>query len=210
MKLKAILRPLLPTTLVDYLRKEWVVPVIHQKWVRAGKPLPPPHAIKQMVLREYAQRFQLRILVETGTYRGVMIEAQRRHFEKIYSIELEPTLFRAAQARFKAWPNIQILEGDSGKVLPQLAPGLVEAALFWLDGHYSAGETALGDKECPIYEELETVLAQPYSHVILIDDARCFDGTHDYPTLEALADFVRAKAPQYHFETKDDIIRLTP
>jgi hypothetical protein len=102
------------------------------------------------------------------------------------------------------------LEGDSGKVVPTLVPTLDKAVLFWLDGHYSSGITAKGEKECPIHEELSPILKSKYWHVILIDDARHFVGQNDYPTLEKLEKFVKKINTGYQMEVKDDLIRLTP
>ena len=48
-------------------------------------------------------------------------------------------------------------------------------ALFWLDGHYSGGETAKGDADSPLREELEAIGRHPIkTHVIPIDDVRSF------------------------------------
>ena len=41
---------------------------------KRGRLLPPPHFVKQKVLRDYASRYNLRVLVETGTYYGDMID----------------------------------------------------------------------------------------------------------------------------------------
>ena len=115
-----------------------------------------------------------------------MVEAQRNHFEKIYSIELSEKLFNRAKKRFKDYSHITILHGDSGIVLNKLIPEIDKPALFWLDGHYSGGITAKGEKECPVPEELKTILKSSLPHIILIDDARLFNGTHDYPTIEQI------------------------
>jgi len=81
--------------------------------------------------------------------------------------------------------------------------------LFWLDGHYSGGNTAKGEKETPIMEELRQICAHPVkNHLILIDDAREFTGQNDYPTIESLRTFVGARLPGYGFDVKDDIIRI--
>ena len=79
------------------------------EWEKNGKPLPPPHIVKQMAIEEYRKKFHAEILVETGTYLGDMVEAQRNRFKKIYSIELSERLFKKAKKRFKAFPNIKIL-----------------------------------------------------------------------------------------------------
>lgn len=179
-----------------------------KKWDNKGRPVPAPHIVKELAIEEYKERYRCRILVETGTYRGDMIYAEKDHFKKIYSIELDKTLFEKAVKKFKKHPHITILWGDSGEVLKNVVPLLEEPALFWLDGHYSGGITAKGDKECPIFEELETIFASQHHHVILIDDARCFNGTHDYPTIAELTDYVQQHKPGYTIEVKDDFIRL--
>ena len=120
------------------------------EWERNGRPIPPPHIVKQMAIVEYRKKFHTEILVETGTYMGDMVEAQRDHFKKIYSIELSEKLFNKAQKRFKDHLHIKIVQGDSGTVLNKLMAEIDRPALFWLDGHYSGGITAKGDKECPV------------------------------------------------------------
>ena len=179
------------------------------EWEKNGRPLPPPHIVKQKAIEAFRKRFQTKILVETGTYLGDMVEAQRTHFEKIYSIELSEKLFNRAKKRFKDHSHITILQGDSGVVLNKLIPGIDQPALFWLDGHYSGGITAKAEKECPVPEELETILKSSLSHVILIDDARLFNGTQDYPTIEEIENMIKKRGDPYLLEIKDDIIRIT-
>ena len=49
--------------------------------------------------------------------------------------------------------------------------------------------------------------AGKYNHVILIDDARLFNGGGDYPTVEELTEYVSGKNEKYNVEVKHDIIR---
>jgi hypothetical protein len=77
-----------------------------------------------------------------------------------------------------------------------------------LDAHYSAGVTARGKTDTPILEELDTIFALCPECVVLIDDARCFDGKNGYPTLAELKKYTAAKAPNWVFEVRHDIIRL--
>ena len=87
--------------------------------------------------------------------------------------------------------------------------GQREPCLFWLDGHYSAGITAKGEKETPIWEELEHICDHPIkNHVILIDDASLFVGKNDYPNLDSLQKFVESRFPDNIFEVRDDMIRI--
>ena len=180
------------------------------EWEKNGRPSPPPHIVKQMAIEEYQKKFNAKILVETGTYLGDMVEAQRNHFEKIYSVELSKKLFQRAVKKFKLYPHINILNGDSGIVLNKIVPEIEVPALFWLDGHYSEGITAKGVKECPVEEELQAILKSELPHIILIDDARLFNGTHDYPTLDELKQLYNKSGRNYSITIKDDIIRLTP
>ncbi len=178
-------------------------------WKRRGKPVPPPPFVKQIAVEHYAKKFSLDTLVETGTYLGDMVEASKNTFRRIFSIELDTTLYNQARHRFSAFDHIVITQGDSGEVLPHVLAGISDPCLFWLDGHYSAGITARGQLETPVMEELGCILDHPVAdHVILIDDARLFVGQHDYPTIEELQKSIFEKRPGWFFEVKDDIIRI--
>lgn len=180
-------------------------------WKQRGEAGPPPHFIKQLLLRQLATRFGLRTLVETGTFLGDTVAAMRPHFDRIVSIELSAELARRARERFAQDPQVTILEGDSGALLPGVLTGLDRPALFWLDGHYSGGITAQAAVDTPVLEELAAIFAHPIdTHVVLIDDARCFDGTSGYPTIDALRTLVASHRPGWSFEVRRDCIRLLP
>ena len=172
--------------------------------------LPSMHIVKQNNIHEYREKYQLNILVETGTYLGDMVEAQKRYFNKVYSIELSNELYSQAVDRFGQDSNVEIILGDSGQKLKELLEIIKEPALFWLDGHYSAGFTAKGNLNTPIIEELRTVLTNGKEHVILIDDARLFTGEDDYPSIFQLCSFVNDLSPERKVIVADDIIRITP
>lgn len=179
-------------------------------WAEAGHPVPPPGLYKGLMLRHYAKQYNLRIFVETGTYRGNMVSALRYDFDKLYSIELDQKLFEAAKKRFADVPQIQLFQGDSGVELEKVLKTFQAPALFWLDAHYSAGETAKGSLNTPILKELDLVLGHSDKHVMLIDDARCFGVEPDYPTIQELSDYVRSKTDKFHFEVVHDLIRIFP
>jgi hypothetical protein len=207
--LKKLLGALLPQFVFNYLKRQHQRNQFH-KWQKNGQPLPPPHLVKQLAIRDYQQRYAIKTLVETGTYRGDMVEAQKRNFEKIISIELGVDLTKKATSRFKHDKNVLIVQGDSGKVLPRIMPTIESPAIFWLDGHYSAGITAKGEKDCPIFAELDAIFhGMKLDHVLLIDDARCFNGEGDYPEIDELTQYINVKNKNYRLEDKDDIIRYT-
>jgi hypothetical protein len=178
-------------------------------WERAGRPLPPPAAYKRAVVRGYGRAFGLRVLIESGTYRGEMVEAVRKHFAAIHSIELDTALWEAARRRFAGRRNVTVWHGDSGEVIGQILGRVREPALFWLDGHYSEGITAKGDLATPIVAELRHIIGHEVrDHVILVDDARCFDGTQDYPTMAQVTDLVTRARRDLAVTVRDDVIRI--
>jgi hypothetical protein len=177
-------------------------------WQKKGMPLPAPHVIKQFAINRYQQQFKLNTLVETGTYLGDMVNAQKDNFKRIISIELSNDLAQLAQQRFRNQPHIQILPGDSATVLKQVTATLTSSALFWLDGHYSGGITAKGDSECPIFGELDAIFSNNKNHIILIDDARCFVGKGDYPSLEQLSNYVKQHDSRYRISVEHDMIHV--
>lgn len=179
------------------------------EWRTNGSPLPPPPELKRSTIKQYQAAHQLHTLVETGTYLGDTIDACRHHFQKIHSIELDQKLAARATDRFQNDAKVKIHQGDSGQILRRILNDIDEPCLFWLDAHYSAGITACGEKETPIEEELGVILDHSHhDHVILIDDARLFLGTHDYPTIERLRRSLLDSRPNWTFELADDIIRF--
>lgn len=214
MSLKQFIGKMLPPDLklkLKRVEREFSRKSIIRKWIEDGRPVPPPHEIKQDIISEYKQQYNSQVLIETGTYLGDMIAAQKNNFNRIYSVELSKMLWEKAVKRFKNAPHIQILLGDSAVVLKEIVPSIQEPAIFWLDGHYSAGITAKGNTDCPIYDELNTILSSDnnINHVILIDDAREFIGQGDYPKIEDILKFVQSKKPAYKMEVKYDVIRFT-
>lgn len=181
------------------------------EWVRRGRPAPPPHIVKQLTIREFAEKREVRVLIETGTYYGDMVEAMKDYFSRIYSIELSRELYEKAKQRFAGDDKVKIIHGDSGIELGKLIASLDQAAVFWLDGHYSEGVTARGDKDTPIYEELTHIFNSPQKgHVIIIDDARLFGTDPAYPSIDELSRFAKAKNPNVTIEVENDSIRIVP
>ena len=234
--LAAIMKSNLPRPLVN-LAKAIIIPILRNKWKRHttvkqwidqdminddeidwlvlnwqrhGRPIPPPPKIKQKIVAEIAKNYGCKALVETGTYKGDMIFAQLANFDELYSIELSEEFHQQALQRFEKFPHVKLLQGDSGEELPKLTPKLKLKTLFWLDGHYCGGETAQSALECPIYNELKSILLENKNHVILVDDARMFNGTRDYPTLEELNKYINQNFVNYTMKVVNDVIEILP
>lgn len=177
----------------------------------SGKSVIPPQAIKQGMLKKYCHLFELRTLVETGTYFGDMVDSMKHEVDKIYSVELSRKLFEKASNRFSADEHIEIINGDGGEKLPQIMQQLDQPALFWLDGHYSAGFTAKGESDTSILRELVAIFEAPnLDHVVIIDDARCFGSDAGYPTIDEIKKYVLSQRPDAQILIENDSIIITP
>ena len=205
--MRKIIRKAIEMVLGKHLYMElWKVTI--DKWVnkKRGKDIQNKN---ESSIFEYKNRFNPKIFIETGTYHGNMVNAMKDRFEKIYSIELGDELYEAAKKRFANNKHIEIIHGDSGKELSRLLGRISEPALFWLDAHYSGGITARGSIDTPIERELQVIMQHPIKeHVILIDDARHFTGTNNYPTKTMIENI--AQEHNRSFEMKDDNFRIYP
>ena len=64
-------------------------------------PSVPSHLLKQRTVRDYAQRYGLRVLIETGTYYGEMVAAMKKPLCEIHSVNR----FRARRTRRKKFSS---------------------------------------------------------------------------------------------------------
>jgi hypothetical protein len=180
-------------------------------WSNGSGARGPLHFTKEGVVRQYADRFGLRNFVETGTYMGDMTHAVRDRFDKIVTVELDSGFCKAARWRLRKLSHVTVIEGDSSTVLPQILQATSEPCLFWLDAHYSGWPTSKSESDTPIVRELEVILDHPVrEHVVLIDDACCFTGDDDYPSISHLHDFATTRRSDMTLHVADDIIRLHP
>jgi len=180
-----------------------------RKWESAGRPIPPPYAIKRRTILEYAQRFGCKIFIETGTYMGDTPWALRDSFRELNTIELHQGLYERARRVFARVPHVNCIQGDSGQRLPELVKKYNEPILFWLDGHYCGEGTGRGVEDAPVMREIVCIFDHPVrDHVILLDDARDFVGRSGYPTVEALRDWVAKRRPDWVFLVEHDVIRI--
>ena len=191
----------------------WQTRSLQQKrdWEAAGQVDPPPHIVKEEVVRAAAQTGGIHTLVETGTLHGDMVAAVAADFDRVYSIELSRELYWLARLRFLGRRRVRLVRGDSSEKIPVLLAHIDEPCVFWLDGHYGGGIMAKGKTVSPIIEELSAILAHRVrEHVVLINDAGMFArGTGDPPSLASLESLVKASRPASTFVVQDNIIRVT-
>lgn len=179
-------------------------------WLRSGCRGSPPHPIKLMIVGSYLRQFSIAHFVETGTYLGETLGYVAQQGVRSTSIEIGTELYQAACKRFKRYENVRLVQGDSAQKLPEVLKEIERPTLFWLDGHYCVGISARAESQTPILAEVESILYHPIKkHVVLIDDARLFDGSNDYSYLDDLLRLIRQDG-NYTAEVSADIVRLVP
>lgn len=170
----------------------------------------PPQSVKLAVIRHNIPDPHPRVFVETGTYYGDTVAAIKDMYSKVISIEVDETLYKKACVRFAADKNVHITHGDCAKKLPEALATLGEAAVFWLDGHYSGVETGKGEVEDPILISLNQIAAHPVrEHVLFIDDARTFDGREGRPDISEIFNCIKKINSRYIIRVQNDIIVAT-
>jgi hypothetical protein len=114
------------------------------------------------------------VFIETGTLVGGTTFAMEPLFEKVYTIELSEKYHNLTKNKYNG-NKIEFILGDSSKVFETLLPTLEDKVIFFLDGHWSSGDTGKGVKDCPLIEEI-THINNLYKNeaIIIIDDYRLF------------------------------------
>ena len=189
--MKNLLKKILPTGLLELVRQRRDF----YAWKQRGYLENSPQKVKQNVFLKYG--IEGANWVETGTYLGTTTQYLSNLSHHVYSIEPEQNLYSDARKRFEG-RNVTLFNDTSENVLPSLLPKLNGNINFWLDGHYSAGVTFKGDKDCPVEDELSAIEANfdNFEKIsIIIDDVRCFLPSEseysDYPSIDYLVDWAR-------------------
>lgn len=155
------------------------------------------------------------VFIETGSYIGDGIQfAVDAGFKQIYSIELSEKYFEISSKRFSNNPNVKVIKGESQEILWDLIKDIKSPITFWLDGHYSSGDTAKGKFVAPLLQELECIKSHDIkTHTILIDDLRCwnvYNPSHGFTTEDLIVKIMEINS-KYKIEyidgyAKNDIL----
>lgn len=160
-------------------------------------------------LLNHFKRFQNDAFIECGTFLGNGLQcALDAGFKKCYSIEIQPHLYEKAVSRFSKEINsnkVNLFLGSSETVLEEIINRLDCSATFWLDAHISSNYGDKIGKNCPIFEELNSISkSQIKNHTLLIDDLNCFGKeAHDFITIDQVKDEILKINKNYKFEFLD-------
>ena len=133
------------------------------------------------------------------------------------TIELSEILFDRHGGKLAEIDNVTPHQGDSREILPEIIRAHPDQrCLFWLDGHWSGGETAGEDDECPLLGEL-ACLSERRNDIILIDDARLFlcapprpHKPSQWPTISEVITFLIESGDRRFVQIVDDVIFIVP
>lgn len=155
--------------------------------------------------------------VETGTFTGNTTKWAAGLFRTVVSVEASDKLHALAKQRLARSGNVTLHHGWSHEVLPSIMAVTPGQAVVWLDAHWSCGETAGSDLECPVLAEIAAVDAGNVDHIVMIDDARLFISppppplhADSWPTIGAVVDELRRRRPHTHVALLDDVIIRVP
>ncbi len=197
------------STIFEYIKNR----KIYQDWAQRRFAAPSPTIVKnEVILRNGIPNA---IWIETGTYKGDTSALLAKTAKMVYTIEPAQTLYEAAKARFVNSKNIQVIQGLSENVMPNLLSQLNGNINFWLDGHYSTGVTFQGPKDSPLLEELACIEQHLHKFpqvVILIDDVRyCANPSchqfSGYPKLDEMVDWAKRNKLFWHIEHDTMVIK---
>jgi hypothetical protein len=166
--------------------------------------------------RQLRDDLDLRRGIETGTFRGGGARLMAEIFPEAASIELSAELHAAAVAELADVRNLRLLQGDSRRWLPELLDPSTPT-LYFLDGHWSSGDTAGEGDECPVLDELRAIAGGHPDDVVLVDDARFFtvapeppNRPEQWPGIVEVFDQLRAGRPDHHVTLVHDVVVAVP
>jgi hypothetical protein len=148
------------------------------------------------------------VFVETGSHIGEgIVKALAAGFKEVRSIEAGEKQYRHCLERFRGDPRVRLWRGDSAVCLKHVISDVRRPVTFWLDGHYSEGDTCRCEHEQPLLFELAQIADHPVkNHFVLIDDWREY-GRH----AEEVHGFLRRiMTPSFRTTLVDDIYVAVP
>ena len=85
--------------------------------------------------------------IETGTLNGDTIFALEPYFNKLYTVEFSEKYYINTLKKYRG-NKINFLLGDSSIVFESLLTNITDKCIFFLDGHFSGGDTGQSNKDC--------------------------------------------------------------
>lgn len=155
----------------------------------------------------------LKVFVEGGTYTGGTAINASKVFDFIFTIEKSDQMYEVAKHNLSGIAEITLLKGDTREHIDSITQQN-HNLLYWLDAHWSGGDTYGEDDECPLIGELGAIFKYNKKCAILIDDARLFLATppkphvlENWPTLKHI---VKAIPDEWDLIEYEDVFYIIP
>lgn len=149
------------------------------QWSKSNFRVPTPQFIKNSVFSRHTD--DSTVWIETGTYKGTSTKFFSKYSKFVHTIEPDYNLWSSTKNELnnKGYKNIAFYNGTSEEMLDKVLNDIKGQKLsIWLDGHWSGGDTFLGNNPTPVLEELKILkkYVQKFNKIsILIDDIRDFN-----------------------------------
>lgn len=126
------------------------------------KPFNSNHLFGDEVVLPLKKQFDIKHVIETGTYKGSTTLWFSDHFDAVTTVESNETYVQTLRRTFSSRKNIKLVHGDSGALLGAEIPSQGNV-LFYLDAHWGA--------YWPLHDELRAIAKRAKGRcVIIIDD----------------------------------------
>lgn len=136
------------------------------------------------LLNEYVKNRKIKVFIETGTADGDGVQcALDAGFEKIYSIELNSSLFEKCKKRFENNENVNLICGSSEIELPKILENIDESFVLWLDAHFSGGDYIGELMDIYLPKEITSIIkfSKKFENsVVMIDDMNHFKNNNGF------------------------------
>ena len=183
--------------------------IANYNWSKNNFSIPYPRFVKEKLFEKY--NIDNCIWIETGTYYGETAKYLSNFSKMVYTLEPSIEIYESVIHSLKDISNIKVFNKSSEEGFEDVLSLIEnqENVCFWLDGHYSEGNTFLGTSHSPIQFELnilEKHLHRLNKVNILIDDFRLFqeyESENVYPTKNYLVNW--ANDNSLNFEIEADI-----
>jgi hypothetical protein len=166
---------------------------------------PAPQSVKHNVILRNS--LPGAVSIETGTNTGSTSRILSSFSSKVFTLEPSTVLYLIAQKELKKFKNIEVINSTSEAYFSNLLAKIDGSVNFWLDGHYSGGQTYKNDINTPIVFELEIIekfLKEFKSVVVMIDDVRLFTNSeklqNGYPSRRYLVDWATKNNLDWNIE----------
>ena len=178
----------------------------YKSWRRVNFSAPSPQHVKEKIL--ILNSIPNATWVETGTYLGDTTIVLAKNALKVITIEPSAKQYEFVSKRLIDLKNVEIVNSTSEECMERILIDLSGPTCFWLDGHYSGGDTFKGISDTPIIFELDSIskyLEKNRDVVIFIDDFRLFVDSSNtgYPSQNYLVEW--AKSHKLTWTVEQDI-----